>query len=69
MARVGRISVGIDIEPFCKIVCLNTHCKYHLIRKDWMACNLKYVEIDQTRTCRQFEAKTDNNDIGDTKPN
>lgn len=55
MAKAG-ISIIVDIEPIVKIKCENNDCIYHLFKRGYLGCNLKYVDIDQQGKCRQMKS-------------
>lgn len=58
----GKINIEIDIEPIHKVTCFNQNCRYHLIEKDYMHCNLKHLELDEHGQCMQFEHKEKQHD-------
>ena len=60
----GKIQIGIDLEPICKVFCERIDCKHHLITREYMACNLKYLEIDATGYCQGYEARQEKNRDG-----
>jgi hypothetical protein len=61
MTRMKDFKITFEIEPFVKLQCLNTECKFNLINfgDDYMACVLKMVVIDENGHCKLFEPKKD----------
>ena len=56
MAEIGNFTVGIAIEPICKIICYNTKCKFNLKTEEFVRmCNLKHVDLDGSGKCIRSE--------------
>ena len=52
MAEIGNVTVRMDIEPICKIICYNTKCKSNLKMEEFIEmCNLKHVYLDKDGKC------------------
>jgi len=48
--------IGVEqIQPLCKVECLNTNCEFHLETRYFFGCNLKHIMISQTGECIKYQ--------------
>ncbi len=49
----NTFSISFDVEPIVKLLCEDTECLYHLVKKSggWMACDLKHITIQRGGMC------------------
>jgi hypothetical protein len=55
-----QFSISFDVEPIVKLMCEDTKCLYHLVKKPggWMACDLKHITIQRGGMCASRQVKT-----------
>lgn len=50
--------ISVEIEPLCRVECLNTDCEFHLETRGWFGCNLKRIMVSQKGKCLGYKRLT-----------